>query len=104
MSKSMEFILREIKAEREKQDKKWGEQNHHPLLWFSIIGEEFGEMCHAFNEYSFDTENMNLLEDMQHEAVQVAACCVAMLECLDRMGERGYVADMPAARKEGNNV
>jgi hypothetical protein len=74
--------------ERKAQDEKWGEQNHHPLLWFSIIGEEYGEMCHAFNEYSFD-EDPNFIDEIEREAVQVAACCVAMLECIDRMGEKG---------------
>ncbi|WP_375270004.1 hypothetical protein [Enterococcus sp. DIV0212c] len=39
--------------ERKRQDKKWGEQNHSLLLWLSIIGEEFGEMCKEANEYDF---------------------------------------------------
>ena len=77
------LILKEILNERDRQDAKWGEQNHHPLMWFSIIGEEFGEMCHAFNEYSF-SDNIEHLEQMQHEAIQVAACCVAMIECIER--------------------
>lgn len=83
-----EYYLREIAKERSIQDEKWGEQNHHPLMWFSIIGEEYGEMCHAFNEYSFD-EDSNHFGDMRKEAIQVAACCVAMLECVDRMAEKG---------------
>lgn len=99
MSKTTKTILVEILHERERQDEMWGEQNHHPLLWFSIIGEEFGEMCHAYNEFTFE-EDGNHLEDMQREAIQVAACCVAMLECLDRMGERGYVPEAPAAEGE----
>lgn len=83
-------ILEEIKEERDRQDEKWGEQNHHPLVWFSIIGEEFGEMCKAFNEYSFD-DDFNHFEDMQREAVQVAASCVAMLECFERQANKGLV-------------
>lgn len=85
---TQEFILTQIKHERDRQDNKWGEQNHHPLMWFSIIGEEYGEMCHAFNEYSFK-QDYALLEEMQREAIQVAACCVAMIECLERQGEKG---------------
>lgn len=85
-----EKIFQDIKTERDRQDEKWGEQNHHPLMWFSIIGEEYGEMCKAFNEYSFDND-VNLLEDMQKEAVQVAACCVAMLECLERHANKNLV-------------
>jgi NTP pyrophosphatase (non-canonical NTP hydrolase) len=86
----MDFIIEEIKKERERQDEKWGEQNHHPLLWFSIIGEEYGEMCHAFNEYTFE-ETPEHLEEMKREAVQVAACCVAMLECLERVANNGMI-------------
>jgi NTP pyrophosphatase (non-canonical NTP hydrolase) len=83
-----EFIYEKIKAERKRQDDKWGEQNHHPLMWFSIIGEEYGEMCHAFNKYSF-SKKPELLEEMQKEAIQTAACCVAMIECLERQAENG---------------
>jgi hypothetical protein len=88
----MDYWLEEIRKERAEQDEKWGEQNHHPLLWFSIIGEEYGEMCHAFNEFTFD-QDKDHLDDMQREAVHIAACCVAMLECLDRMGKEGFVPD-----------
>lgn len=87
---NQDMIIQKIKEERTRQDEKWGEQNHHPLMWFSIIGEEFGEMCHAFNEYSFE-EDINHLEDMQREAIQVAACCIAMIECIERMGEKGMM-------------
>jgi len=86
------YYLDQISQERSRQDKKWGEHNHHPLMWFSIIGEEFGEMLKAFNEYSFDF-NFNHFKEMQKEAIQVAASCVAMLECIDRMAERDMVPD-----------
>jgi len=92
-----DYYLAEIAKERTRQDEKWGEQNHHPLLWFSIIGEEYGEMLKAFNEYSFDND-MNHFDAMQREAIQVAASCVAMLECIDRMGEKGYAPE--TTRKE----
>ena len=79
-----------IRKERARQDEKWGEPNHHPLMWFSIIGEEYGEMLKAFNEFSFD-EKFEHLEQMQKEAIEVAACCVAMIECINRQGEKGMV-------------
>lgn len=96
------YYLREIQKERDRQDKKWGEQNHHPLLWFSIIGEEYGEMLKAFNEYSFDNDP-NHFDDMQREAVQVAASCVAMLECIDRMAEKNMVADGSRDKTKGGD-
>jgi hypothetical protein len=36
-------ILNEILAERERQDRKWGEQNHPPAIWMLVLGEEVGE-------------------------------------------------------------
>lgn len=90
-----EYYLKKIKSERERQDQKWVQQDHHPLLWFSIIAEEFGEMCKAFNKFTDEIQDgesndFNHFKDMQHEAIQVAASCIAMLECIDRMAERDY--------------
>ena len=92
------YYLDQIQKERDRQDEKWGEQNHHPLMWFSIIAEEFGELCRAFNEYSFD-DNASHFDEMETEAIQTAACCVAMLECIDRLRERGVF--MESGRKDG---
>lgn len=86
--KSLDYFIDQIKNERKRQDEKWGVQDHHPLMWFSIIGEECGEMCKAFNEYTFD-EKFEHLENMQKEAIQIAACCVAMLECIERQANNG---------------
>ena len=33
-----------VNQERARQDKKWGEQNHEPMKWACILGEEFGEL------------------------------------------------------------
>jgi hypothetical protein len=86
------FYLEKITKERKFQDEKWGEQDHHPLLWFSIIGEEYGEMLKAYNDYSLSPDrNFAYINTMKREAVQVAASCVAMLECLDRVAEKGMV-------------
>ena len=90
--KTQDYFIQQIRDERTRQDDKWGEQNHHPLLWFSIIGEEYGEMCKAFNEYSFQNDT-NRLDEMQREAIQVAASCVAMLECIERMATSGMNPD-----------
>ena len=58
--------------ERQKQDQKWGEQNHYPVRWITILGEEFGELCNATLE-----GNQTALEK---ELIQVAAVCKAMWE------------------------
>ncbi len=46
----MRQILREIDDERYIQDKKWGPQHHRIADWLSILGEEFGEACKAYND------------------------------------------------------
>lgn len=104
-------ILKEIQAERERQDKKWGEQNHP----FVFLTEDFG-----VNEYSAGADIARLVCDEQflkkegtwedilneevwealeqaakgntkefrEELIQVAAVVVAMIECLDRNGNK----------------
>ena len=78
----------DIQMERSRQDRKWGEQNHHPMVWLSILGEEFGELCQAVNETVFDNGPQATLKggrgNMRKEAVQVAAVAQALVEYLDR--------------------
>jgi NTP pyrophosphatase (non-canonical NTP hydrolase) len=69
-------FINEIVEERHQQDKKWGEQNHHPYKWLAILGEEVGESNKAVLEGS--------LLDYRGELVQVAAVALAAIECLDR--------------------
>lgn len=72
----MENIFKEIKGERESQDKKWGKQLHHPIMWCAILGEEVGEVNKAALEDNWD--------EYKNELIQVAAVAVAMVECLER--------------------
>lgn len=74
-------ILFEIVNERKRQDSKWGEQNHPILQWFAIIGEEYGEMNKAWNEYNFGKID---IQELKTEAIQTCACIVAMLESIER--------------------
>jgi hypothetical protein len=51
-----DLILRVIAAvigRRNKQDAKFGLQNHHPERWLAILGEEFGEVAKEVTEMSF---------------------------------------------------
>ena len=66
-----------VEQERNAQDAKWGEQNHPNLLWLGILGEEFGEVSKALIEG-------DPIDHVREELVQVAAVCVAWLECLER--------------------
>lgn len=79
-------IISDVIAERKRQDEKWGEQNHNAFVWSSIIGEEYGEMCKAINEFGFDP-TPETEQEIYKEAIQTMASCMAMLECLERGGE-----------------
>jgi NTP pyrophosphatase (non-canonical NTP hydrolase) len=78
-------IITAIINERDRQDKKWGEQNHRIEKWVPILGEEFGELCEAINETIFyNGSDKGGYENMRNEAIQVAAVAVGFLECLER--------------------
>ncbi|MBA7500890.1 hypothetical protein ES704_03652 [subsurface metagenome] len=75
--------------ERVKQDATWGKQNHNNEKWFTIIGEEVGEIANAINEYN-PTGNKRkytkiaCLENLEYELIQTAAVAIAWIECLRR--------------------
>jgi len=69
-------VIEDVLGERNKQDIKWGVQNHTPLKWLVILGEEYGESCKAILEA--DTTAY------REELVQTAAVALAAIECLDR--------------------
>lgn len=79
--KLLPMILLEVQIEREKQDTKWGEQNHSPADWCMILGEEVGEVNKAALEAKFGGKN---LREYRKELIQVAAVAIAMVECFDR--------------------
>lgn len=74
-------VLYEVEIERERQEAKWGQQNHHPFHYLAILGEEVGEAnkaaVQAFGEGGEWIE-------YRKELIQVAAVAVAMIECFDR--------------------
>ena len=68
--------LEAVLEERQRQQDKWGEQNHSPYYWLGILMEEVGEFSHDLIE--------NLPKTMEQELVQVVAVALAMLECCYR--------------------
>ncbi len=95
-----EYIFDDIAAERRRQDnlRDMGKfpwtladvECFAPAEGIAPLGEEFGEVCRAICEK--DTANL------REELVQLAACCVAWIEGLDRVAaaqperEREYTA------------
>ena len=79
---SLNSILEEIRQERESQDRHWGVQNHRMADWYTILGEEFGEVGKAICEANL--QGMGQPERIRLELIQTAAVAVSMLECFDR--------------------
>jgi len=77
--------ITDVLAERARQDAKWGEQNHDPIMYGAILMEEVGEMMQAALECKFGGPH-GTPEHLREEAVQVAAVALAIVECLDRSG------------------
>lgn len=71
----------DVVEERNRQDTKWGEQNHHAIEWLSILGEEVGEAFKGANEAHWGGKSY---ENYRAEMIQVAAVAIAAVECLDR--------------------
>jgi len=73
-----------VSEERNRQDAKWGEQNHKPELWVGILGEEYGEYCQAVIETVFDNgadlKSKGGYENMMEELIHVAAVAVGAWE------------------------
>lgn len=69
-------VLRQIVAERERQDSIWGEQNHNLPFWNCILVEEIGEVARS-------TLAGNI-QGVRQELIQCAAVAVAMIEYIDR--------------------
>lgn len=75
--------VQDILDERKRQDEKWGEQNHDPFTYLTILMEEVGELSRAALHTKFGGDQGGL-DHMREEAVQTAAVAMAIVECLDR--------------------
>jgi hypothetical protein len=93
-------VLLEVQHERERQDAKWGEQNHPsfgPLPPVFVTADLARSMCEANHEAGFGSFADILLEEvaeayeeqddeakLREELVQVAAVAVNWIEAIDR--------------------
>lgn len=82
-SRSIDKVNSEVKVERHKQDVKWNEQNHDPIWWMTILGEEFGESQKALLDATFGGKSWS---EYRAELVQTAAVAVAAIQSFDRNG------------------
>lgn len=73
-------VLAEVKRKREKQLEKWGTQQHDPMMWYAILGEEFGEVGKEIAEShvkEFD------VAAYRKELLHTAAVALAAVQCID---------------------
>lgn len=91
MDGSTGAVLAEVRAERQRQDARWGQQDHAPEVWLMVLAEEVGEANQAAFETLFPRFDKRAsgrgprrLADYRQELVQVAAVAVAAIESLDR--------------------
>jgi NTP pyrophosphatase (non-canonical NTP hydrolase) len=76
-------ILNDVFDERDRQDNKWGEQNHPDEWWLPILVEEIGELSEAMLDAHFGM-SPDKPTDVRKELVEAIAVGIAWLECMDR--------------------
>jgi NTP pyrophosphatase (non-canonical NTP hydrolase) len=75
----MPIAYRRIADERDRQDAKWGEQNHSNMRWLAILSEEVGEVAKAML-WNTDVSQDEIYDEITH----VAAVAVAWMDAIDR--------------------
>lgn len=74
-----------VQEERRRQTAARGEQDHNPFKWFSILGEEFGEVAHALEDgHEGRQAHEEHRSQLEYELIQVAAVAVAWVEAIRR--------------------
>lgn len=77
--------LASVLDEMKRQDIRWGaDRDQHPFVWGAILTEEVGELNQAFLHNNFGGSHAGTA---RHEAVQVAAVALQIIEYFDRVGE-----------------
>ena len=62
-SPSRVVILETVLAERERQDKLWGDQSHHSDAWWNVIAtEENGEVARAVYEQNVPQTYLEIIQ------------------------------------------
>lgn len=81
-------IIDKIYKELDRQQNKWGEQNHHPYKWLAILIEKIGKASEASLEAFPFKEKLNTeeywLNKYREELIQVAAVAISAIDSLER--------------------
>lgn len=79
----MADVLDEVRAERARQDARWGWTNRDPAWHLVVLMEEVGELARAMHDARFADGGQAAIPAAREEAIQVAAVAVAFVEGLD---------------------
>ena len=102
-------VLKDVAAERQRQDERWGEQNHPDGTGpqFGVVAEEMRKACDAAFSVGVGTWMDILTEEfyeacaesdpaaLREELIQVAAVATAWAEAIDRRLATEVVAEVP---------
>lgn len=77
------YALEDVFEEKDRQVAKWGEQNHNPYIYLTILVEEVGEIAQAILQTQFGGPKGGFA-NIRKEAVHACAVALAAIECLDR--------------------
>lgn len=84
MHRTKAAVVNDALAERDRQDEQWGVQNHHPAYWLAILGKQVGQLGTSILNREWWTDKSAAVAEMRHEAIQVIAVAMALVECIDR--------------------
>uniref|UniRef100_A0A6M3JNZ7 NTP pyrophosphohydrolase MazG putative catalytic core domain-containing protein n=1 Tax=viral metagenome TaxID=1070528 RepID=A0A6M3JNZ7_9ZZZZ len=79
----MADVLSEVRAERIRQDERWGWTNRDPAWHVAVLMEEVGELARALHDLRFASGGRVARDSAREEAIQIAAVAVAFVEGLD---------------------
>lgn len=93
----MQYAVNAAIAERERQDAKWGPQDHPLPVWMAILAEEVGELSECVLHRQFGGPKAG---NLRTEAVQVAAVALAIIQAFDE-GRAWTMDTLPSGRTAG---
>ncbi len=73
----MERVFNAIREERQRQNEKWGDQDHNDFVWLAILTEEVGELSEAILHDEFGGHAKGTAPK---ELLHIAAVAVQWLE------------------------
>lgn len=80
--------IQHARDEQNRQHEKWGEQNRCPTAWIAICTEELGEATKHALTLDLVTQTPEVyreeLAKYRAEMVQLAACALSAIDCIDR--------------------